>query len=61
MKRYKIQIRFGLTGEWVDYHRSCWTLTGARRLRWHLIQREPASTLLPFFRIFDTTMEVPVE
>ena len=59
--RYKIQVRFGLVGDWHDYHRRCWTLVGARRLRWHLIQREPATPALPFFRIFDTQKGVPVE
>ena len=57
--RYLIQCRFGLVGDWYDYHRRCWTLMGARRLRWHLIQREPRS--LTFWRIYDTRIGSPVE
>lgn len=59
--RYKIQVRFGIRGDWHDYHRRCWTLRGARRLRWHLIQREPDPGTQPFFSIFDTKLGVPVE
>lgn len=58
--RYLIQVRFGIYGDWHDYHRRCWTLWGARRLRWVLIQRD-AGIQLPFFRIFDTQLGVPVE
>ena len=51
--RYLIQVRFGLHGDWNDYHKRCWTLTGARNLRWRLIQRDGVNPL-PFYRIFDT-------
>jgi hypothetical protein len=58
--RYLIQVRFGIYGDWHDYHRRCWTLRGARHLRWHLINRD-TDNALPFWRIYDTQKGYPVE